>query len=110
MHVASLSKPITAMVMTKALAEIGIAPQAAIIDYLPTLLYVTVTNCSVAQALLIRWTECVRCSHARAAVVADHDVVADSGVNGQVHAYLRDSAVERMPGAAWVCTPQERVE
>jgi hypothetical protein len=36
MHVASLRTQITPMVMTKALAETGIAPEAAIIDYMPT--------------------------------------------------------------------------
>jgi CubicO group peptidase (beta-lactamase class C family) len=45
MHVASLSKPITAILMTKALAEIGIVPQAAIIDYLPTYCRSTLRHC-----------------------------------------------------------------
>lgn len=41
---------------------------------------------------------------------ADHDVVAESVVHGQVHAQLSDPAVERMPGAVRVGTPKERVE
>ena len=36
--------------------------------------------------------------------------VAESGVNGHMHAQLSDSAVERMPCPVWVGTPQERVE
>jgi hypothetical protein len=42
---------------------------------------------------------------------ADRDVAAaGSGINGQMHAQLGDPAVERLPGAAWVGTPQDRVE
>ena len=37
---------------------------------------------------------------------ADRNVVAHSGVNGQVQAQFGDPAFERMPGAVWVGAPQ----
>jgi hypothetical protein len=42
---------------------------------------------------------------------AGRDVVAESGVDGQVHAQLGDPAVERMPGASFCgVTPQKRFQ
>ena len=46
----------------------------------------------------------------RGGCYADHAVVAESGVNGQVHTQLGDPAVERMPVAVRIGAPQKRVE